>query len=66
MENNIVYQNIWSGRTKHFDEIADTFGCTGVAMKVDKKKWTIEVDKKRYDECYGMLMDLNSLLGAGW
>lgn len=66
MENKIEYQNIWSGRTPYFDEIADTFGCTGVPMKVDRKKWTIEVDKKRYGECYDMLMDLNSLLGAGW
>jgi hypothetical protein len=35
-------------------------------MKLDRKQGTIEVDKKRYNECYGMLMDLNSALGAGW
>jgi hypothetical protein len=57
---------IWSGKTDYFDEIVDTFECAGIKCEVDKKKWTIKVDSNRYDEASGMLMDLNSLLEAGW
>ena len=59
-------QQIWSGKTEYFDEIVDTFMSEGIKTEVNKKKWTISVDEKRYSEAYGMLCELNSLLEAGW
>ena len=59
-------EQIWSGKTKYFDEIVDTFASAGIKYEANKKNWTISVDKDRYSEAYGMLMDLNQVLEAGW
>jgi len=63
---NIEFVTIWSGKTEHFDEILDTLDCAGIKTEVDRKNWVIKVDRKRYNEANGMLMDLNSVLEAGW
>ena len=55
---------IWSGYTEFFDEIVDTFASAGIKYEVSG--YTISVEKNRYNEAYGMLCELNSLLDAGW
>jgi hypothetical protein len=57
---------VWSGRTEYFDEIIDTFASAGIKREVDEKNWVIKVERSRYNEAYGMLMDLNTVLEAGW
>lgn len=64
MNNNLM--TVWSGKTKHWDEIIDAFANAGIKRDVDKKTWTIKVDSDRYSEAYGILMELNSMLEAGW
>lgn len=57
---------VWSGRTEYFDEIVDSLFTAGIKCEVDKQKSTIRVPKERYDEANGILMELNSILEAGW
>lgn len=55
---------VWSGYTQYFDEILDTLASAGIEYEVEGN--SIMVDKKDYTEAYGMLCELNSILGAGW
>jgi hypothetical protein len=65
MDNNNLYR-IWSGKTKYFDEIIDSFECVGIECVVDKKAKTIHIDKKQVEHANGILMDLNEYFQAGW
>jgi hypothetical protein len=55
---------IWNGYTEFFDEIVDTFASAGINYEIKGNE--ILVDKKDYNEAYGILCELNSLLEAGW
>lgn len=55
---------VWSGKTKYFDEIIDTFASAGIKYEIQGN--SILVDEKDYSNAYGMLCELNSILNAGW
>jgi hypothetical protein len=55
---------VWSGYTEYFDEIIDCFASAGIKYEVKGK--TILVEEARYNEAYGILCELNSVLEAGW
>jgi hypothetical protein len=59
-------QQIWKGKTEYFDEIVDSFLSAGIKVDVDYKKHIIAVEEKDYDQAYGILMELNQALEAGW
>ena len=55
---------VWSGYTEFFDEIVDTFASAGINYEVQGT--SIMVDENDYNMAYGMLCELNTILGAGW
>ena len=59
-------KQIWCGKTKYWDEIVEAFENQGFNLKIDKKKWSIEVEDKDYNQAYSILCELNEILEAGW
>tara|TARA_B110000503_G_C7029844_1_gene363523 strand:+ start:140 stop:370 length:231 start_codon:yes stop_codon:yes gene_type:complete len=62
----VLMVEVWRGKDKYFDEIVDAIASSGIKYEVNKKAWTISVDRKDYSQANGILMDLNECLEAGW
>ena len=59
-------QVIWRGKNPFWFEILDTFASSGIRYAADRQAYVIKVADKDFDQANGILMDLNTELGAGW
>lgn len=58
--------NVWSGKTRGWDDILETFSNQGIIYKADNKKWTVKVARKDYNNAYDILCEINQMAGYGW
>ncbi len=59
-------QVVWRGKNPYWFEILDSFSAQGIRYSADRQKHVIKVASKDYTRAYGILMELNSELEAGW
>lgn len=59
-------QVVWRGKNPYWFEILDAFSAQGIRYSADRQKYVIKVAAKDYTQAYGILMELNNELEAGW